>query len=494
MLLVEFIRQKKWIALTVGILLVSLIVLSLTAVVILKSNAIYDGVFIDDVDVSGLSINDARMAVLSRLNEKYGDETVTLKYGGEKWNFRLSDISYKFRIKEAIEKAFLVGRSGDILDRLSTIIKTRNNKVYIKLETEFDKSKLTGILEKIKKQIDSEGKNASITFDKGKINIEKDVAGKFLDIDINIKLIENNILNKKFGNMELYVKDVNPEIMYEDIKEIDSVLASFSTKFNKGQVNRSYNISLACERLNGTIIPVGGVFSMDKTLGPRTVENGFKEAPVIYKNEFVPGAGGGVCQVSTTLYVAVLKSKLEIVERKNHSLPLGYVDPGQDATIAEGSIDFKFRNSKDYPICIYAGVEGNKLEIKIYGRKEGEEYTVKLVSEIVEVYYPEEDEVIIDDSVPDMEKVVLREAKNGMRVIVYRDTYTKDGELLSREKVSEDVYWPVRGQVKVNSKYYEIMQNPYLYDLYDNNFNYEFSDVDYVNEVNNLNDLYGLYE
>ncbi|HHW47097.1 MAG TPA: hypothetical protein GXX14_00560, partial [Clostridiaceae bacterium] len=321
--------------------------------------------------------------------------------------------------------------------------------------------------------------------------IEREIAGKFLDIDINIRLIENNILNKKFDNIGLYVKDVYPEILYDDIKEINSELASFSTRFNKGQANRSYNISLACERINGTIIPVGGIFSMDKALGPRTVENGFKEAPVIYKNEFIPGAGGGVCQVTTTLYVAVLKSKLEIVERRHHSLPLGYVDPGQDATIAEGSIDFKFKNNKDYPICIYAGVEGNKLDIRILGRREGEEHTVKLVSKIVEVYYPEEDEIIIDDSVPGMEKVVMREAKNGMKVIVYRDTYTKEGKLLSREKISEDVYNPVRGQIKVNRKFYEIMRNPVLYDLYNN---YGFIDANSANGANSLYDLYDLYE
>ncbi|HHW47917.1 MAG TPA: hypothetical protein GXX14_04770, partial [Clostridiaceae bacterium] len=191
MLLVEYIKQKKWKIALIMLPLAFAVILSLTVISILRSNVIYDGIFIEGVDVSGLSIDDARFAVVSVLNRKYQDEIVTLKYGNSQWNFRLSDISYKFRINEALEKAFMVGRSGDILTRFVTILKTKKNKEYIQLETEFDKSRLAEILGNIKKQIDREGKNAFITFDKGKINIEREIAGKLLDIDINIKLIEN---------------------------------------------------------------------------------------------------------------------------------------------------------------------------------------------------------------------------------------------------------------------------------------------------------------
>jgi vancomycin resistance protein YoaR len=163
---------------------------------------------------------------------------------------------------------------------------------------------------------------------------------------------------------------------------------------------------------------------------------------------------GGVCQVSTTLYNAVLKSKLDVIERMHHSWPLGYVEPGQDATIAENYIDFKFQNAKDYAIYLTSEVVGNTINMKIFGKKNGVDSAVRIKSVITAEYPPEPDEIIYDDSIPDNEKIVVREAKKGLKVTVYRETYGKSGELLEREKISDDLYQSVRGQIKVNRNYF----------------------------------------
>lgn len=455
MLLVNNMKTRKWAFL--GTVLVIFLFLATFTVIILSSDKIHRGIFIEDVDLSGKDIDKAKSEVLDSINRTYKDENIILKCENKSWSFSLSDISYKFKLDEAINRAQLIGRTGNIFERLKEVIHTNKNKQNIKLDVEFEKKQLANILENIKKEVYKEGENASVLYNNGKITINKEKKGRYLDIDINMKLVENNIINKNFDSIELYVNEKNPDIIYEDINKIEKELASFSTVFNPGQANRSYNIKLACERINGMIIPPDGIFSMDKALGARTLENGYKEAQVIFKNELVPGTGGGVCQVTTTLYVSVLLAKLGVVEREHHSMPLGYVRPGQDATIAEGSIDFKFKNTDGYPICIFAETKGNKLNIKILGKKRPDDYKVKLVSEVLEEYLPEDEEIIFDNSLASDEKVVVREARKGLKVVVYRDTYNKDNKLIEREEISRDIYNPVRGQTKISEAYYNML-------------------------------------
>ena len=149
------------------------------------------------------------------------------------------------------------------------------------------------------------------------------------------------------------------------------------------------------------------------------------------------------------MYVAVLKAKLGVVERVNHSIPLGYVEPGQDATIAEGYIDFKFKNNKEYPILLNAEVSGGKIIIRLIGKKESLKYNVALKSVIIERISPGASEVIYDGSLAKGETVVEKRPVEGLRVAVYRETYDDNYKLLEREKISEDLYRPVKGRIRV---------------------------------------------
>lgn len=161
-------------------------------------------------------------------------------------------------------------------------------------------------------------------------------------------------------------------------------LAAYSTRYNASKTNRSENVALAARKINGTILAPGDVFSYNDIVGKRTVANGFKNAPVYENGKSVDGIGGGVCQVSTTLYSAVLYADLEIVSRTNHSLPVSYVPLGQDATVADGSIDFKFKNNTDYPVQIEAGASGGTISITLVGTPVGNK-EVKLTHETVSV-------------------------------------------------------------------------------------------------------------
>jgi vancomycin resistance protein YoaR len=194
---------------------------------------------------------------------------------------------------------------------------------------------------------------------------------------------------------------------------------------------------------------------MDSALGPRTLDNGYMEAKIILKNKYVDSPGGGICQITTTLYDAVLKAGLKIIQRTPHSMPSVYCEPGQDATIAEGLIDFKFKNDSGYAVCLSTYLEGNHVTIRVLGKKPLNKYIIKLKSEIFDEYPPTGVEYVIDDSVPDGQLVLTREAKNGCRAILYRETYDSSGKLIKRERISEDSYKPVQQQYKVNSITYD---------------------------------------
>ncbi len=147
-------------------------------------------------------------------------------------------------------------------------------------------------------------------------------------------------------------------------------MGSYRTSFSSSNSARSSNVRLAAERINGTVLLPGETFSYDKTIGTRTTANGYKEANVYTNNKVDVGVGGGICQTSSTLYSAVLYANLEIVSRTSHSLPVSYLPAGQDATIAEGSIDFKFRNNTEYPVKIVASAGGSTVSCSIVGTKE----------------------------------------------------------------------------------------------------------------------------
>jgi vancomycin resistance protein YoaR len=430
---------------------------------ILIYDGFYDGIKIEGINLKGLDKPEAKKLISDRINVIYGSKGLNLWY---KDNFRhvsFEEISLTVIPDLALEEAYKIGRTGNIINRLHDIINLRTNNQNLNADIYYDKSKLRNIIYLIKKSVDSVSKNAAIAYENGRIIINREAAGSTMDVNRNIQLVENSLKDRK-ADIVLEINESHPLILFENLKDVNSVLSSFSTSFSLNDVNRCHNIKFACEKINGTILFPGDIFSMDKTLGPRTLENGYMDAPIIYKNELIKGPGGGVCQVTTTLYVSTLKAKLYIRERTHHSMPLGYVDMGQDATIAGSLIDLKFQNNRDYPICISANVSGDKIAIRILGKSDGSSEIVRLKSVVTEEFTTDREDVIIDDSIPDKEKIIVHEAKKGYRVVLYRLTYDINGNLKDNEMISDDIYQPIKALVKMNRNYYKADMS--LYDLY----------------------------
>ena len=185
------------------------------------------------------------------------------------------------------------------------------------------------------------------------------------------------------------------------------------------------------------ILP-GEEFSYNKATGPRTAESGYREANVIIGGELTPDIGGGVCQTSTTLYNALLLADLTILERHNHSIPVGYVPIGQDAAVAYGYLDLKFKNPFDFPIFLHTKLTGDRLYVYIYGDKNVKDYTVKITSQIVETIQPKT-EIIFDSSMEPGENILIQKGRTGYKVVTYK-SIIKDGKVVSKEQITRDHY------------------------------------------------------
>lgn len=238
---------------------------------------------------------------------------------------------------------------------------------------------------------------------------------------------------------EIAVTTKQPSITkaYLESKIFVDKLASHTSKFNTSNVGRSTNVRLSASKINNFVLLPGEVFSYDKTVGPRTAANGFKEAGVYIGNKVEQGIGGGICQTSSTLYSAVLYANLEIVTRTSHSLPVSYMPDGQDATIAQGAIDFQFKNNTDYPVKIVTYTNGGSLTCELYGVKEPG-ISVQVVHSRTATL-PSKVTRTTDNSIPVGYKKITQKGADGYKVASTRIVY-QNGTEIKRENLTSSVY------------------------------------------------------
>lgn len=228
---------------------------------------------------------------------------------------------------------------------------------------------------------------------------------------------------------------------------IERKIVQFTTSLGASGPGRSFNVEAAAKAVNGTVLPPDAIFDYGKAIQKAQAEYGFREAPVIVNGKLQPGTGGGICQVSSTLYNAALRSGLEIVERRNHSLPVSYLPKGQDATFAEGYINFRFRNNTGKYLIIKSEVKGRTLTIKLFGTFP-RNVTYSLESRTVEVLSPT-DKYVSDPSLPRGGTRVLQSGKTGYVVETYITRYV-DGKAVEKKKLSRDTYYAQKRVIAIN--------------------------------------------
>ena len=225
------------------------------------------------------------------------------------------------------------------------------------------------------------------------------------------------------------------------------LLSSFSTKYDASNKNRSNNLKLAINKINGVVLMPGEEFSYNKVVGERSIAAGYKEAKVYSNGQVVDGLGGGICQISSTLYNAVVYANLDVTSRRNHHFVTSYVKAGLDATVVYGSTDFKFKNTRSYPIKIVGSVGGGVAKIDIYGIREETEYEVRLEPVVINTI-PFTTKTITDSSLPAGKKVVEQKGANGVKTVTYKYLIL-NGRTVSKTVLSSDTYNPMQKIIRV---------------------------------------------
>lgn len=270
---------------------------------------------------------------------------------------------------------------------------------------------------------------------------------------VDIEQLKENIQkgNTKFS-LDI-TEIIEPEITAKFLEEkvmFGDVLATLTSRYNPGVVGRSKNISIAAQKINGTILKPGEVFSYNSVVGPRTYQNGFKDAGVYTATGVENGVGGGICQVSSTLYGAQLMADLKTVTRTNHSYTISYLPSGQDATVSYGAIDYKFSNNKRFPIKIECYASGGVLTVNILGIKDKDYHEIKISNKIIETTSPDVIQKEVD-TLQDGQQKVVQSGQNGLTVETYKNYY-KNGQFVKSEFVHKSVYIPMPKIIEVGKK------------------------------------------
>ena len=366
-----------------------------------KDKKIHKNITIENISVGKLTKEEA----VNMLKKTYPLDNFNINYNNESWTIKPEDIELSFHIEERVDEALNYTRSKSIWNNIKRKGKLNINKPYnIKIKATYNEVKLSKQLEKIYEKVNVEAVDATFYVEpSGEIKRSESKEGRDVDISKLKDDIYNMINKKKIKDINLPVLTLYPKTSTKQVKSINSILGQFSTSFNDS-TSRGSNIHVAGESTSDVLLMPGETFSYNKKTGARNWVNGYQSAPIIVGGRVVNGEGGGVCQVSTTIYNAALLSGLTIDEVHNHSLPSRYAPRGRDATVSYGYTDLKFTNPYTHPVYIKNIVGNGAITSKIYGcsldreriviRMEEEYLKDKITVKTYRLYLDEENNVM----------------------------------------------------------------------------------------------------
>lgn len=420
-------------------------------------NKIYNGITIGDIDVGGKNEVEAYNLVNDELIDKLDHKNIVLSVCGKTIRYEYKDFNIKYEIEKAVSEALNYGKDLS-MHKQKKLMSSNSEKHDISLSMVVDSDKVSEVVDSLKKEVGQEPQNAKVNIVNDEVSIEEEKYGTTIDgSDLLDKIndsINCDILEDTTIEIDTTVEE--PYIKASDLKGIKNKMSSFSTNYSSSASNRAYNVELATSLVDGTILMPGDTFSYSdvsqKGIGK------YKDAPVYINNKVEQAEAGGICQVSTTLYRAVMRANIRSVERLNHSLPVGYAKLGLDATVAWGNIDYKFKNTYDFPIYIQGITDGANVIFNIYGdidALDGKTYDME--NEIIETVEPTV--TYIDD--PQLTigtEVIDTYGSTGYRVKSYQITYV-NGVETNREFVATDKYAATNTIVRRGTKPVEKQNN-----------------------------------
>lgn len=400
----------------------------------------YAGTTVEGVDVSNMTLDQAIEYWKTNIEPGYENRTVTLSNGQ---TYTAQSFGYSSDYQTVLANAYSAGRSGSLVERyqaLSTRVDQPAN--YEVTRRQYDVQLIADCASALASGIDTAAQDAKIqSFDLNSyaFTFSDSVAGKKLDTE-SLKADIARALENGGGAVTLNVQTIEPSVRKEDIASEYGMIAYAVTNASSSSSNRLSNIRLALQLINGTRLAPGETFSFNDTVGKRTTERGFKLATAYSSGEVTEDVGGGICQVSTTLFNAVVKADMQIDERHNHSLTVAYVDKGKDAAVNWKSQDLKFTNTSEddvYLVCVLT--DDKRVRIGVFGKLLPNGETIEIEAQTTgtidydTVYQP-------SLSLAPGTTNVTQKGKNGYTAVAYKVRKDANGNTISRELLCKSSY------------------------------------------------------
>lgn len=426
-----------------------------------EDETISQGIYIDSIHVGGMTETQAKEAVQDYIND-LKSKTVTVKIEEKSETVSLKELGYSQVNNDFIEQAIKVGKEGNLIKRYKDLKDVQVENLVYDLTFKTDDKKIKEFLKTKCSVYDVEPLNATVRRENGTFVYTDEVVGKKLEVQETLSAIKNAISdgwNQEDVVITGKVVEDRPKYTRDMVERVDSILGSYSTTYTTSSADRAGNLANGAKLINNTILYPGEEFSAYEKLTPFTPENGYYAAGSYLNGKVVDSIGGGACQVTTTLYNAVLESELEVTERSSHSMSIGYVDLSRDAAIAGTWKNLKFKNNTNAPILIQAYTQDRTITFNIWGEetRDTANRRVKYETVILSETQPGPDVVTKDPTKPTTYEVTTQSAHIGYVAELYKVIY-ENGVEVSRTRVNRSYYNASPRYVTIGTK--EVEEEP----------------------------------
>lgn len=372
----------------------------------MDDGSIKKGIWAQDIELSGMTEQEAVSAIENYIEDLREKKVELVCAGGGTLHVAASELGIKWENRELIKEAMGYGSTGNVLERYKAKKDLQREKKIFDIEIGCDDAMVREVVAERCISFDKTAKDATLTREGGKFNVTPGSNGEAVNVQESIEIVKTHVADnwsrEENDRIELCIDVVEPKGKTEDLEQITDVLGTFTTSFSTSAKGRSANVRNGCSLVNGTLLYPGEQFSFYEKVNPFTEENGYYLAGSYNNGLVVETLGGGICQVSSTLYNAVIRAELQVDQRSNHSMVVSYVDLSADAAISGTSKDFKFTNSTDYPIYIAGSTsEDKKITFSVYGKEtRPDNRTLSFESEKISEEVPEGEKIIADSEQP----------------------------------------------------------------------------------------------
>lgn len=403
--------------------------------------AIYPGMKIQGMDLSGKNKEDAIKIINENYTKAMNEKRIVIKSKDKEYDIKYSDLGLTFDYENTVDEVLKEGKDKDLFEKFKMIKYPKEKDHEIKFT--YNEAPVNEKIKNVAKELNKNKVEATISGYGGNFNITDEQVGYKVDEESLKKDILKHIAESKIDEKEVVVEvkliEDKPKITKAELKKVDTLMSSYSTSYAGGTIDRSTNIEICTNTINGKVLMPGESFSFNNIVGDTTPDKGYLEGGVYVGNKLEKGYGGGICQVSSTLHNAVIRMGILPDQRLNHNMTVGYVPLGLDATIAYPYIDYVFTNPTKFPLYIEGVAGGGTVQFNIYGNSAAKssktyEFTSETYETIAATAQYED-----DPTLPEGKEVVVQQGVDGCKVKAYRLTY-ENGALINQELMNNDTY------------------------------------------------------